>query len=161
MIWQFSRAFLWEGDDEKPRRHLWTETGVRFQLISPRGQNGYQSEGGGGGEPEDHAVGVEGKGEVAGVSVRIQVWASDSEYDRDDRHWHSDKIWWTSAIICITRPKAAYGRQGLDWDRGAGFSSVRYILGFSQHLASWWVPSDLHDTSWESDHFSLQTLFRH
>ena len=47
-------------------------SGVRFQLISPQGQNGCQS-GGGGGEPEDHAVGVEGEGEVAGVSVRIQV----------------------------------------------------------------------------------------
>ena len=50
-------------------------SGVRFQLISPQGQNGCQSGGGGGGggEPEDHAVGVEGEGEVAGVSVRIQV----------------------------------------------------------------------------------------
>ena len=48
------------------------EERVRFQLISHQGQNGCQS-GGGGGEPEDHAVGVEGEGEVAGVSVRIQV----------------------------------------------------------------------------------------
>ena len=32
-----------------------------------------RAEEGGGGGPEDHAVGVEGEGEVAGVSVRIQV----------------------------------------------------------------------------------------
>ena len=32
-------------------------------------------------------------------------------------------------------------------------------MGFSQRLALWWVPSDLHDTSGKSYQFSLQTLF--
>ena len=39
-------------------------------------------------------------------------------------------------FLTSTRPKPAYGRHELQWD-GPGFSSGRYILGFSQCLASW------------------------